>query len=168
MTNEDADRAAIRELVCRYCRGIDRLDMDLVRSCYHDGAIDHHTGFDGTIEDYVAWVEPKLCGFDGTMHLVGNHLVEFEGTRAISETYGMAVHWGTPSQSPSLNFTSGFRYIDLVEKRADEWRILERYACREWTRSEANLFVPSEGPGPTGRRDRDDYVYVLRTQLATP
>jgi SnoaL-like domain len=167
MTNRDSDQAAIRELVCRYCRGIDRLDMDLVRSCYHEGGIDHHTGFDGVIEDYIAWVEPKLRGFDGTMHLAGNHLVEFDGDRAVSETYGMAVHWGSPSDNARLNFTSGFRYIDLVEKRADEWRILERYACREWTRSDANLFVPREGIGPTGRRDQDDPLYRLRTQLTT-
>jgi hypothetical protein len=80
----------------------------------------------------------------------------------------MAVHWGTPTDSPHLNFTSGFRYIDLVEKRADEWRIVERYASREWTRSEANRFVPREGPGPAGRRDREDYVYRLRRQLTTP
>ncbi len=165
MTNEDGDRAAIRELVCRYCRGVDRLDMELVRSCYHPGAIDHHTGFDGPVEEYVAWVEPKLRGFDGTMHLVANHLVEFAGTRALSETYGTAVHWGTPSDSARLNFTSGFRYIDLLERRDGEWRILERYASREWTRSEANMFVPREGPGPGGRRDRDDYGYRLRADL---
>lgn len=168
MSNEDADRVAIRELVYRYCRGIDRLDMDLVRSCYHPGALDHHIGFDGPIEEYLAWVEPKVRGFDGTMHLVANQLVELAGSRALSETYGMSVHWGTPADRPSLNFTSGFRYIDLTEKRGGQWRILERYACREWTRSDANLFIPREGPGPTGRRDRDDYSYLLRERLATP
>jgi hypothetical protein len=168
MTSEDSERVAIREVVSRYCRGIDRLDMELVRSCYHPGGIDHHTGFDGPIEEYVAWVEPKLRGFDGTMHLTGNHMVEFEGSRALSETYGMAVHWGTPSDSPQLNFTSGFRYIDLMERRDGEWRILERYACREWTRSDANLFIPREGPGPVGRRDREDPLYRLRSQLSTP
>ena len=110
-------------------------------------------------------MEPKLRGFDGTMHLVANHLVEFAGSRALSETYGMAVHWGTPSDRHDLNFTSGFRYVDVVEKRAGEWRILERYAYREWTRSDANLFIPREGPGPTGRRDRDDSVYRLRSRL---
>lgn len=30
------DKQAITEVVLRYCRGVDRLDMALVRSCYHD------------------------------------------------------------------------------------------------------------------------------------
>ncbi|WP_433220554.1 nuclear transport factor 2 family protein [Dactylosporangium sp. CS-047395] len=164
MRNEDA----IRELVCRYCRGIDRLDMDLVRSCYHPDGVDHHTGFDGPIEDYIAWVEPKVRGFDGTQHLVANHLVEVVGDRALSETYGMAVHWGTPADDARLNFTSGFRFVDMLERREGEWRILERFASREWTRSEAGAFVPSEGPGPRGRRDREDHIYRLRDRLSAP
>ncbi|MER7278740.1 nuclear transport factor 2 family protein [Dactylosporangium sp. NPDC000244] len=164
MTDEDA----IRAVVCRYCRGIDRLDMELVRSCYHPGGIDHHTGFDGPIEDYIAWVEPKVRGFDGTQHLVANHLVEVVGDRALSETYGMAVHWGTPSDDPKLNFTSGFRFVDVMERRCGEWRILERFASREWTRSDAGAFIPREGPGPAGRRDREDHIYRLRDRLLTP
>ena len=63
------------------------------------------------------------------MHLVANHLVESRDP-GLSETYGTAVHWGTPSDSAQLNFTSGFRYIDLLEQRDGEWRILERYASR--------------------------------------
>ncbi|WP_433618802.1 nuclear transport factor 2 family protein [Dactylosporangium sp. CA-139114] len=164
MTDEDA----IRAVVCRYCRGIDRLDMELVRSCYHPGGIDHHTGFDGPIEDYIAWVEPKVRGFDGTQHLVANHLVEVVGDRALSETYGMAVHWGTPSHDPKLNFTSGFRFVDVMERRGGGWRILERFASREWTRSDAGAFIPREGPGPAGRRDREDHIYRLRARLLTP
>ncbi len=54
------DKQAIREVVLTYCRGIDRLDFDLVRSAYHPDAIDHHTGFDGNIDEYIAWVTPKL------------------------------------------------------------------------------------------------------------
>ncbi|WP_433073992.1 nuclear transport factor 2 family protein [Dactylosporangium sp. CA-052675] len=164
MTDEDA----IRAVVCRYCRGIDRLDMELVRSCYHPGGIDHHTGFDGPIEDYIAWVEPKVRGLDGTQHLVANHLVEVVGDRALSETYGMAVHWGTPSDDPRLNFTSGFRYVDVMERRDGEWKILERFASREWTRSDAGAFIPREGAGPAGRRDREDHIYRLRDRLRTP
>ncbi|MFI5911008.1 nuclear transport factor 2 family protein [Dactylosporangium sp. NPDC051541] len=161
-----SDKEAIRELVYRYCRGIDRLDMDLVRDCYHPGGVDHHTGFDGPIEEYVAWVEPKLRGFDGTMHLVGNQLVEVVGERALAETYGMAVHWGPPADDPQLNFTSGFRFVDVLERRDGEWRILERFASREWTR--ADRFVPREAPGPEGSRDREDHIYRLRDRLISP
>ena len=36
------DRIELRDLVMRYCRGIDRRDFALVRACYHDNAIDDH------------------------------------------------------------------------------------------------------------------------------
>ena len=36
------DEAEIRRVHIRYCRGIDRMDWDLVRSCYHPDAIDQH------------------------------------------------------------------------------------------------------------------------------
>ena len=34
-----ADRLEIRDVVYRYCRGIDRREYDLVRSCYHHDAV---------------------------------------------------------------------------------------------------------------------------------
>ena len=88
------DKQAIRAVVLTYCRGIDRLDFDLVRSAYHPDAIDHHTGFDGTIDEYIAWATTKLSAIGGTMHHIGNHLVELHGDHAISEAYSMSTHWG--------------------------------------------------------------------------
>jgi len=154
------DKMQIAEVVLRYCRGVDRLDFALVRSCYHDGAVDHHTGFSGDVDKYVAWIEEGLSRFAGTMHLVGNQLVEVDGDRARSETYGNAHHWGEPPDDPARNFVSGFRYVDDMERRDGEWRISERWAVREWTRSiPAEVVRPKEGEGPSPRRDRSDLVY---------
>jgi hypothetical protein len=162
---EADDRQHIRDLVLRYCRGVDRLDLELVRAAYHPGGIDHHTGFDGTVEEYVRWLRPKLRRFDGTMHLVANHLVEFAGARAVAETYGIAVHWGTPADDPGLNFTSGFRYVDLLECRAGRWGIVERHALREWTHSDVQVRVPAESKDPVGSRTRSDPVYVQLARM---
>lgn len=157
------DKQAVYEVVLRYCRGIDRLDLELVRSCYHPDAVDHHTGFTGTRDEYVAWVGQGLRRFAGTMHVVANHLVELEGDVAYSETYGNAHHWGQPAEDPSLNFVSGFRYVDRLERRGGEWRITERHAVREWTRAiPAETVRPKEGEGPGAGRDRTDPVYLIR------
>ncbi|MBN9618676.1 MAG: nuclear transport factor 2 family protein [Actinobacteria bacterium] len=158
-----SDRQQVHEVVLRYCRGIDRLDLDLVRSAYHPDGVDHHTGFDGTIEEYLTWVGAALAHFDGTMHLVGNHLTRFDGDRAVSETYGTAMHWGEPFDDPRRNFTSGFRYVDRMERRAGRWAIVERWAVREWTRSDAGRLRPREAPGPAGRRDAGDPLYTALT-----
>lgn len=154
-----ADRQRIRDLIHAYCRGVDRLELDLVRGVYHPGAVDHHTDFDGPVEEYLPWLRPKLETFDGTMHVVANHFVEFAGPRAVSETYGFAVHWGSPADDPRLNFTSGFRYVDLLECRAGQWGIVERHAVREWTHSDVPVLMRPEGRGPRPARSRDDVVF---------
>ncbi|MFM8863148.1 MAG: nuclear transport factor 2 family protein, partial [Acidimicrobiia bacterium] len=50
-----ADRLAIADLMALYCRGIDRLDRDLVRSCFHPDATDTHGSFHGTIDEFLDW-----------------------------------------------------------------------------------------------------------------
>ena len=168
MTGPDAlqellDKQAIYEVVLRYCRGIDRLDLELVRSCYHPDAVDHHTGFTGTRDDYVDWVAGGLARMDGTMHVVANHLVELEGDVAYSETYGNAHHWGSPPEDPTVNFVSGFRYVDRFERRDGRWAVAERHAVREWTRAiPAAVVRAKEGAGPAPHRDRSDPVYGVR------
>jgi hypothetical protein len=153
-----AAKDAIRSVVLRYCRGVDRLDFDLVRAAYHPGGVDHHTGFDGTIDEYLPWVAQALARFDGTMHIVGNHLVDLAGHRAVCESYGTAVHWGRPADDPRRNFTSGFRYVDDMRCIDGAWAIKERWAVREWTRSDAGRYLDKEGAGPSPRRDAEDPV----------
>jgi hypothetical protein len=50
------DRAAIREVLYRYCRAADRCDEELMRSCYHPDALDKHGRFDGSAGDFVRGV----------------------------------------------------------------------------------------------------------------
>ncbi len=157
-----SDRVEIHDVVLRYCRGVDRLDFDLVRSAYHPDGIDHHTGFDGTVDEYIAWVATALRRFTGTMHVVANHLSEIDGDVAVSETYGFAAHWTDSSDDPRHNFTSGFRYVDLMTREAGRWAIRERWAVREWTRSDAGRLIPKEGSGPSPARDDTDPLYLAR------
>jgi hypothetical protein len=162
------DLRAIQDVTLRYCRGVDRLDMELVRSCYHPDGVDHHTGFSGPRDAYVAWVETALRRFAGTMHIVGNHLCDLDGDRAFAETYGTAHHWGAPADDPRRNFVSGFRYVDRFERRGGVWRIAERFAVRVGPRAIApGEWLAREGEGPIGRRDRDDPVYAIRSGAQT-
>ena len=156
------DRQAIRDVVLRYCRGIDRLDLELVRDCYHPDATDEHGTFRGTRDEYVDWVGGVLGRFTGTMHLVANQLVELDGDIARSETYGVAYHHGDPPDDHRRNFTTGFRYVDRFERRDGEWRIATRVAVREWTHTvtaEQQVIIPPERDGRRGQRDRTDAVY---------
>ncbi|MFD1532773.1 nuclear transport factor 2 family protein [Pseudonocardia aurantiaca] len=155
------DRQQIVEVVFRYCRAVDRCDFDLLRTCYHPDGVDRHTGFTGDIDDYIDWLRTILARYAGTQHLIGQQFVEIDGDVARCESYGIATHWAGPDGDPQYDFTSGFRYIDRMERRCGEWRIAERLATRDWTRSDAGAFRPKEGDGPTGRPSREDPLYHL-------
>jgi hypothetical protein len=161
---ELVDERAIRQVLLRYCRGIDRMDRDLVRSCYHAGAEDHHGSFRGDVDAFIEWVWRLLAHYDSTMHFIGNLLVEFDPNShdvASAETYGCAFHRGDPSD-PKRNLVTGFRYIDRFERRAGGWRIARRVATTEWVRMDVpeNWFPIGDGL-LRGARDKSDPIYAV-------
>lgn len=165
------DRQAIHDVVLRYCRAVDRLDFAGIRAVYAADGVDHHTGFSGPADDFVAWLQKGLPFLDGTMHLVANHLVELNGDQAVSETYGTATHWRAPYDDARTNFTSGFRYVDHFVRTEDGWKIRERFAIREWARSDAGRILPNnvgDPSGPRAHRGDDDPLAVLRRKLTLP
>ncbi len=161
MTLTAEDDLAIKATVLRYCRGIDRMDPDLVRSCYHPDATDWHGSFRGGVEEYLVWVWHLLERYSMTMHYVANQLVEPCGEgRARCESYGVAVH-RTEGGEARGNLTTGFRFVDDFERRSGEWRVLRRVATTEWSRvdrDEDRWAWPASFV--TGARDRSDPVYA--------
>jgi hypothetical protein len=147
-------------VVLRYCRGVDRMDRELVRACFHDDAHDDHGSFVGGVDDLLDWMWGLLAKFDRTMHLIGNLLVEVRGDVARSEAYGVAFHRGDAAK-PHRNLVSGFRYIDRFERRGGEWRIARRVVTTEWTRVDApEHWWPVGDHFVQGRRGKDDPVYA--------
>jgi hypothetical protein len=160
--------AEIRRVLLRYARGVDRLDLDLVRRCYHPDATDAHGSFTGTVDELLAWVERVLRRYDSTMHLLGSPLVEFvDGAggpdaaplAAAVETYGIAFH-RSAGGPPERNLVTGFRFVDRFECRDGEWRIARRTAVTEWSRIDRqdDWWAIPEGM-LVGRRDRTDPIY---------
>lgn len=157
--------AEIRRVLLRYARGVDRLDLDLVRSCYHPDATDAHGSFEGTVDQYVVWVERVLRRYDATMHFLGSPLIELEPgtppTRARVETYGVA-HHRAASGPPERNLVTGFRFVDRFEARDGDWRIAGRVAVTEWSRVDReDDWWPIPDTMVQGRRDRSDAVYTI-------
>ena len=163
-----ADQQEIRDVVYRYCRGIDRRDFDLVRSCYHADATDDHGDFRGGIDEFIAYVQRTIVRFERTMHFVGNVLIEPVGDSARAESYAVAYHRIAASRSqggrnrPARDFITGFRYVDDFDRRSGEWRIATRVVAAEWSRVDV---VDSTGWVPpaaatVGRADKDDVVFA--------
>lgn len=158
---EMLDRQDILDCVHRYCRGMDRLDRELLLSCYHPDALDHHGGFVGGPVEFWEYFSAWHAKYNlAHHHTVSNHTVEVTGSTAHGETYWQFESVNTDG-SMSLH---GGRYIDRFEKRDGQWKIAARACLIEWhgklgeIRPDPEEAAAQAEPG-IGRRDRSDRSY---------
>lgn len=170
---EWADRESIRDCIYRYCRGIDRVDTDLLYSCYWPEAIDEHGNFaTKSAKEFVDHVLPILGSMKQTKHVVTNILIDIQGSLAYVETYVWAYHCMRKADGTLYDHLASGRYIDEMEKRDDEWRIKHRNIVIDWSREFPDSLALDHGamgdigygkdkPFDTGLRKPDDISYRL-------
>jgi hypothetical protein len=160
MTQEEiAAHIEIRQVLYRYCRGVDRGDEAMLRSVYHPGATDDHGAWKGMGEDFAAYIVGSMDRQSpGSQHHLTNILIELEQDAANVESYFLALH---PYQSPEsgtekMAFVGG-RYLDRFERRNGAWRIAARQVVLDWTRSELSgeAWQAEAAFARPGRRDAD-------------
>jgi hypothetical protein len=167
------DRESIRDVLYRYARGVDRLDIDLFRTVFwEDGGFE-----DGIVEGVAKDFIPSLIGetvrntFAATQHFISNIRIEFDSTEVAStECYFLAHHQLNPGDAlldallgprrmiemggdytrPYELYVAG-RYLDRFEQRGNEWRVLKRRFVCDWTSCS-----PDSGLG------RDGFAQVLK------
>jgi hypothetical protein len=127
---EILDREQIIACLHRYARGVDRHDAELIRSTYHEDAIDDHGFHVGSRDEFCTWVMEVHAGAARHQHYVTNYTIDLDGDVAHVESYYIATM--LPHDEDRLLQTSGGRYIDRFEKRRGEWRIALRVAVNEW------------------------------------
>jgi ketosteroid isomerase-like protein len=124
------DRQAIDDCLMSYSRGIDRHDRELLRSVYHDDAVDDHGMFVGSPDEFIDWA----FGMHEASHLSHQHCIfnrtcDLDGDTAHVESYYMFV--GMNQRGAPLAMSGG-RYIDRFEKRDGRWAIAARVCVRDW------------------------------------
>jgi ketosteroid isomerase-like protein len=125
-----ADRQAIHDCLMAYSRGVDRLDAELIRSCYHDDAVDDHGVFIGDPDEFVEWVIPMHSNTHVLhQHAIFNVFVDLDGDVAHTEAYYMFVGLNRKGSPLAM---SGGRYLDRFEKRNGRWAIAARLCIRDW------------------------------------
>jgi hypothetical protein len=152
----------IADVIYRYARGIDRLDLDLVRSCYHPDAYDDHGMLKGNVNEFIAGVETFLPQFVVTQHFMGNMLIEVDGDKARAETYAVAYHRKELADGSGKDDVFGIRYVDRFERRDGEWKIAHRVVATEWRR--VDPVPPGKvrgGIGVWGSRDENDAIHWI-------
>jgi hypothetical protein len=179
-----ADRAQIRDVMYRWCRAVDRLDYDAIRTVFHPDGIDSHGAYNGNIDGLIEWIRGRHATIPFSMHSISNMLIEFAGQDiAIVETYVFVVQRYPPEAKGSVTFVSKgggegksgvamdlmicARYVDRFERRHDEWRILHRTVVFD---SVMPHEVAENGPEmgkdwTLGQRDHTDHIYQARAKV---
>ena len=158
---EAKDRQDIHDCLLRYTRGVDRHDKELMKSAYHDDALDEHAVATGAPDEFCDWA----IGYHTENqrqhhHIITNTTIDLDGDVAHGETYYM--FWADNAVGPTtLSFG---RYIDRFEKRHGRWAIARRVCLNEQTTVLAEIQFPPEflemslSTGPS-ERTRDDISY---------
>ncbi|CNG60641.1 Putative lumazine-binding [Mycobacterium tuberculosis] len=159
------DREAIREVLARYSRGIDRIDPDLIRSVFHPDAHDDHGPFKGSPEEFIEWIVPFMRSeYFATSHHMTTHSIDLDGDVAYAETYAIVSQFKI-RDGEQYETVANARYIDRLERRDGEWRIADRLVVTDSART--SKAPPFSGTTPAsslggGTRDRTDPVYTRR------
>lgn len=158
------DKQAIAEVVYRYARGIDRLDEDVIQTCFHPGAYDDHGFIRGDAHEVSARIVRVLRKTtDRTTHTLGQVLVELDGDTAFAESYVVAFH-RMMRNGAEVDWVAHGRYVDRFERRDGEWKIARRKVVHSWDRYDpvteksdetADFWNPSS-------RSTDDPLYHAR------
>ncbi len=127
-----SDIECIKDAAKRYCRGVDRLDEPLMKSAYWPDATDDHGVFVGNAMAFVEMCMVAHLDWRSTSHCILNHTIELgeDGVHARGESYNVTFLF--QKDADVLDTWHG-RYLDVYEKRGDEWRILERVCVHEGT-----------------------------------
>ena len=162
-------REQIRDVLYRYARGIDRYDVDLVRSCYHDDATDAHGVYNGDVEGFIGVVHQfrgPESDFGIMQHVVTNVLIERRDDVADVESYLSNPLVPRDPDSGLPDILVGGRFLDRFECRSGRWAIAERRLAFDYSRmrpSTAKMWDSwPEGELLLGRPDRSDPLYDRR------
>lgn len=125
------DRQDILDCIQRECRARDRQDVDQIASCWWPEGVDEHGAYITMAPDYP---ESANLGhknnFNMTSHNITNHLCEIDGNTAYCETYVIGGLFWLDGKTTTIAFG---RYLDQLEKRDGEWRMLSRRCTIEMT-----------------------------------
>jgi hypothetical protein len=117
----------IRELALLYSRGVDRKDIELLRTLYAKDATDHHgKHFNGSAEDYLQFLEQAFPHMRMSGHFICNHLISVDGDHGEGEVYALAYHIIPDGKGGFVEDFAGVRYIDRYRKENGRWLFASR------------------------------------------
>ena len=153
---------AVRKAATCYSRGVDRSDLELLKSAFHNDAEVKYGSYDGHYEEFCKSVIQGQAGMDYTTHTVVNEYydVDSQNNKGKGEIYVLAFL----SMAGSEYLVAG-RYIDHYECRDGDWRIISRQYIYDWSRTSEYSGSDPNGLFETltyrGKHTKDDLSYDI-------
>ena len=139
------DRIAIRDVMIRYARGLDRRDFGLVASCFISDAFAEYGDNKNTgLEDIVSRLRRSVSRFQSSTHFMGDQSVELRDDTTEVQTYAIDYLLYTVDGS-LFQSVGGLRYLDTMVRGDGLWKISRRVMYTDWRR---NSPVDASVPGP--------------------
>lgn len=153
------DKNAIREALFKYCRSVDRLDIPLGHSVFHedsyaDYGADVYQGPGRGCIDAIVKTHDNLTTHS---HQISNILIALDGDRAGSEAYMTGTMWMRRDGKDFQIFVRA-RYLDTWEKRDGIWAITRRELA--YDHDEVREVTPMRGT-VNATRDAGDPSYTI-------
>jgi hypothetical protein len=134
------DRQAINDNMLRYCRAVDRFDLELLKSTYWEDGTDDHGQYIGPPHPFAESVVASKGMYESLYHLTGPMLIEMKGHQARAETWFFCVMiFNNTTDNAGRDFLLGGRYKDLYEKRNGQWKVLRRTCIWDWNQDHPHL-----------------------------
>lgn len=158
-----ADRQAILDQMSRYCQAIDRCDLELLKSTFHQDGVVRFGIFDGNAWDFCDYDIPFIKeNLVMAWHRYATVEIRLDGDRALAESYMLGNAAAALPDGGLINCPDNMRYTDIWEKRDGVWRMYSRDLIMDW-----NACWPYSGRsdgyfshfGHQGQRDETDLAY---------
>jgi hypothetical protein len=157
---------AVAQVMYRYARAVDRMDSELMVSCFRpDAHILYGGKFEGTPQGFVDWLWPVHAAMHAHTHSISNVLVERTVTGINSESY-VLVTLRIPSDDGPFDYLSRGRYLDRWEEYEGGVRIVDRLYISDFRTTMSAVLRETESALPTNdippahsSRDRQDASY---------
>ena len=123
---------AVRKAATCYSRGVDRSDLELMKSAFHSDAVVRYGSYDGHYEQFCKDVVSGQSGMEYTTHTVVNEYYDIDAANnsGKGEIYVLAFL----SAGDSEYLVAG-RYVDKYDSRDGDWRISFRQYIYDWSRT---------------------------------
>ncbi len=156
---EIGDRQDITDLIYRYCRSVDRLDIPLGHSIWHDDAIADYgelvyQGHGRGVIDFICAQHRNLLFHS---HQMSNIIIELDGDRGGSESY-VTANLRLQRGDKLLQMSIWSRYIDSWSRRNGRWGLDKRITIRDFDEIRE---VTAMYDHKVGCRDHSDPSYAV-------